>query len=54
METTVVERNDVGVVTITRNRPGRKNALNGTMWPELSSALDAIQTQRRGSRVQGR
>ena len=33
-ETIVVERED-GVVTITLNRPQRKNAANATMWDEL-------------------
>ena len=30
-ETLIVER-DGGVVTVTMNRPERKNAANGTMW----------------------
>ena len=34
METIVVERNE-GIVTVTLNRPERKNAINGTMWDEL-------------------
>ncbi len=34
METLIVDRND-GVVTITMNRPERKNAVNGVMWNEL-------------------
>jgi enoyl-CoA hydratase/carnithine racemase len=34
METVQVDRND-GVVTVTMNRPGRKNAANDTMWDEL-------------------
>jgi enoyl-CoA hydratase/carnithine racemase len=33
-ETIIVER-DSGVVTVTLNRPERKNAGNGTMWREL-------------------
>jgi 2-(1,2-epoxy-1,2-dihydrophenyl)acetyl-CoA isomerase len=34
LETLIVER-DAGVVTVTMNRPARKNAANGTMWREL-------------------
>jgi enoyl-CoA hydratase/carnithine racemase len=34
METLLIERAD-GVVTITLNRPERKNAINDTMWNEL-------------------
>lgn len=34
METVVLARAD-GVLTITLNRPERKNAINGTMWEEL-------------------
>ena len=34
METLQVERAD-GVVTVTLNRPERKNAINPTMWDEL-------------------
>ncbi len=33
-ETIIVER-DAGVVTVTLNRPERKNAGNGLMWQEL-------------------
>jgi len=33
-ETLVIERND-GIVTVTMNRPRRKNAANSTMWTEL-------------------
>ena len=34
METLIVERKD-GVVTVTMNRPERKNAANGVMLNEL-------------------
>ena len=34
METLLVER-DAGVVTVTMNRPEKKNAANGTMFEEL-------------------
>jgi len=40
-ETIVVERAD-GVVTVTLNRPERKNAANGRMWQELLDELRAI------------
>jgi len=33
-ETILVER-DAGIVTVTLNRPERKNAANGQMWLEL-------------------
>jgi enoyl-CoA hydratase/carnithine racemase len=36
-ETLIVERSG-GVVTVTMNRPERKNAANGTMWRELQKA----------------
>ena len=35
METLIVERADNGVVTLTLNRPEKKNAINGTMFNEL-------------------
>src|SRR5262249_27152354 len=35
METLLVERADNGVVTLTLNRPEKKNAINGTMFNEL-------------------
>ena len=41
METITVERN-VGVVTITLNRPERKNAVNLAMWDELFATLKQI------------
>jgi enoyl-CoA hydratase/carnithine racemase len=35
METLLVERSDDGVVTVTLNRPEKKNAANDVMWDEL-------------------
>ena len=40
-ETLLVERHD-GVVTITLNRPERKNAINGQMWDDLLEVLREI------------
>ena len=40
-ETLIVERSG-GVVTVTMNRPERKNAANGTMWRELQAVLDDV------------
>ena len=34
METILVERED-GVVTVTLNRPAKRNAINSQMWVEL-------------------
>lgn len=48
-ETIVVER-AAGVVTVTLNRPERKNAANGTMWQELSAVFQEV-AQRRHDRV---
>jgi enoyl-CoA hydratase/carnithine racemase len=45
LETLIVER-DEGVVTITMNRPARKNAANGTMWRELLATFDEVATDR--------
>jgi enoyl-CoA hydratase/carnithine racemase len=41
METLIVERAD-GVVTVTLNRPEKKNAINGPMWRELIEVLDEV------------
>jgi len=41
LRTLIVERDD-GVVTVTMNRPERKNAANGTMWRELLEAFDDV------------
>lgn len=45
LETLIVERNE-GVVTVTMNRPARKNAANGTMWRELLATFDQVATDR--------
>jgi enoyl-CoA hydratase/carnithine racemase len=45
LETLIVERNE-GVVTVTMNRPARKNAANGTMWRELLATFDDVATDR--------
>lgn len=41
METLLLDRND-GIVTITLNRPERKNAANGPMWNELMAVFREI------------
>jgi 2-(1,2-epoxy-1,2-dihydrophenyl)acetyl-CoA isomerase len=41
METLIVERAD-GVVTVTLNRPEKKNAINGPMWRELIAVFDEV------------
>jgi enoyl-CoA hydratase/carnithine racemase len=41
METLIVERAD-GVVTVTLNRPAKKNAINGPMWRELIDVFDEV------------
>jgi len=48
-ETIIVER-EAGVVTVTLNRPERKNAANGTMWQELYATVQEV-TRRRDDRV---
>jgi 2-(1,2-epoxy-1,2-dihydrophenyl)acetyl-CoA isomerase len=45
LETLIVERRD-GVVTVTMNRPGRKNAANGTMWQELLDTFNDVAADR--------
>jgi enoyl-CoA hydratase/carnithine racemase len=40
-ETIIVER-DSGVVTVTLNRPERKNAANGAMWQELYATVQEV------------
>jgi enoyl-CoA hydratase/carnithine racemase len=42
LETLLVDRDDHGVVTITLNRPEKKNALNPQMNEELTRVLDEI------------
>ncbi|CAO5177413.1 2-(1,2-epoxy-1,2-dihydrophenyl)acetyl-CoA isomerase [Frankia sp. AiPs1] len=41
MEATIVERHD-GLVTVTFNRPHKKNALNATSWQELDQIIDEV------------
>src|SRR5687768_11401910 len=41
METVRIDRND-GVVTVTLDRPERKNAVNATMWRELRATFDEV------------
>jgi len=45
LETLIVERKD-GVVTVTMNRPARKNAANGTMWRELLATFEEVAAER--------
>jgi enoyl-CoA hydratase/carnithine racemase len=45
VETITVERGEgdrAGIVTITLNRPAKKNAINGTMWDELLATFREI------------
>lgn len=49
METIVIERSG-GVVTVTMNRPERKNAINATMLAELLAAFREV-AERRDDRV---
>ncbi len=44
-ETLIVERAG-GVVTVTMNRPARKNAANGTMWRELLAVFEDVAADR--------
>ena len=44
LETLIVERRD-GVVTVTMNRPERKNAANGVMLRELPAIFAEIRAQ---------
>jgi len=39
LETLVLERDAEGVVTLTLNRPQRKNAINDAMWDELTDCF---------------
>src|SRR4051794_24881619 len=41
METVQISRSD-GVVTVTLNRPERKNAINGPMWVELRQTFEEV------------
>jgi enoyl-CoA hydratase/carnithine racemase len=49
LETLLVDRRD-GVVTVTLNRPQRKNAINGAMWDELLAVFREV-ADRDGDRV---
>ena len=42
LETLLVDVEQNGVVTVTMNRPEKKNAANGTMWDELRQTWDEI------------
>jgi enoyl-CoA hydratase/carnithine racemase len=45
VETLLVDRAD-GVMTVTLNRPEKKNAMNGQMWRELIELFDEIEGSR--------
>jgi enoyl-CoA hydratase/carnithine racemase len=45
LETLIVERSE-GVVTVTLNRPARKNAVNDVMWSELLATFREIAADR--------
>lgn len=45
LETLLVDRRD-GIVTVTMNRPERKNAANGAMWAELLDVFDQVAADR--------
>ncbi|MFN8035706.1 MAG: enoyl-CoA hydratase-related protein [Acidimicrobiia bacterium] len=45
MQTLIVER-DAGVVTVTLNRPEKKNAASKLMWEELLATFDEVATNR--------
>ncbi len=42
LETLLIDAADNGVVTVTMNRPKKKNAANGTMWDELRQTWDEL------------
>lgn len=42
METLIVERRGDGVVTVTLNRPAKKNAIDARMWDELIEVLTEV------------
>ncbi len=42
LDTLLIDAADNGVVTVTMNRPAKKNAANGAMWDELRSTWDQI------------
>jgi 2-(1,2-epoxy-1,2-dihydrophenyl)acetyl-CoA isomerase len=46
LETLLVERDDHGIVTVTMNRPEKKNALSPTMIRELTQVFDDVAISR--------
>ena len=42
LQAIIVERSDDGIVTVTLNRPEKKNAANNTMWNELLATFREI------------
>ncbi len=46
METLLLDRDEHGVVTVTFNRPEKKNAINATMWRELVEVFDEVEASR--------
>jgi 2-(1,2-epoxy-1,2-dihydrophenyl)acetyl-CoA isomerase len=42
METLIVERSESGVVSVTLNRPEKKNAIDATMWDELMGVFREV------------
>jgi 2-(1,2-epoxy-1,2-dihydrophenyl)acetyl-CoA isomerase len=44
LETLIVERSEDGIVTVTLNRPEKKNAINGPMWDELLATFREVAT----------
>lgn len=46
METVLVARDDDGVVTVTLNRPERKNAIDTQMWDDLTAVFDDVAASR--------
>ena len=42
LETLLIESTDSGVVTVTMNRPEKKNAANAVMWDELRDTWNAL------------
>ena len=42
MQTLLVERSPEGIVTVTLNRPEKKNAIDGTMWNELTAVFREV------------
>lgn len=42
METLIVERSETGIVTVTLNRPAKKNAIDAVMWNELLEVFHEV------------